>query len=267
MEQKWIDDFRTLARVRNFTKAALERNTTQPAFSRRIAQLEDWCGLPLFDRATQPISLTKAGAVFLKRAEKIHEEIQDTRRIMNVAGSHYKNALRLYTTNTIAVSFLYEWLEKEDFKNPFSLVIASVHGCMEAYKKGDADIVLIPQLPDLDLSDKHYDVVKNDYLRLYASAADTIQVENNVLTGDYLAYMPNTWLGKTITAYHQTMNLTVKSAPVCESASAEALLSLCKNGLGAAWLPDIMVRNDPDMTCIMPQYAVPYNIVCLRLTH
>ncbi|HEY5789464.1 MAG TPA: LysR family transcriptional regulator, partial [Gammaproteobacteria bacterium] len=40
MEFKLLEDFVCLARTGNFSRAAEERNVTQPAFSRRIRQLE-----------------------------------------------------------------------------------------------------------------------------------------------------------------------------------------------------------------------------------
>ncbi|MDD9877297.1 MAG: LysR family transcriptional regulator [Magnetovibrio sp.] len=36
MELTWLEDFIVLARTRHFSRAALERHVSQPAFSRRI---------------------------------------------------------------------------------------------------------------------------------------------------------------------------------------------------------------------------------------
>lgn len=261
MEQKWLDDFRALVRHGNFTRAAAERHTTQPAFSRRIVQLEEWCGLPLFNRTAQPVTLTDAGKIFQKRAEKIHEEIRDTQRIMQVAGSHYQNALKIYTTNTLATCYLHEWMSQEKLDGPFSLVIASVNGCIEAYHKGLVDIALIPDFHGDMQGDIR--IVRTDYLRLYTSQPDTITDHNGILDGDYLAYMPNTWFGRKIAAYAEATSLKFPAKPVCESASAEALLSLCRHGMGAAWLPDIMAADHNDLIAVFPHYAVSYDILCL----
>jgi DNA-binding transcriptional LysR family regulator len=42
VEIKWLEDFVTLAETSSFSRAAEIRNVTQPAFSRRIKQLETW---------------------------------------------------------------------------------------------------------------------------------------------------------------------------------------------------------------------------------
>lgn len=60
MSFKLIEDFLSLAKSKNFSRAAEERNVTQPAFSRRIQQLETWIGVPLVDRSTYPTKLTQA---------------------------------------------------------------------------------------------------------------------------------------------------------------------------------------------------------------
>lgn len=40
IETKWLYDFLTLEKCRNFSQAAIIRNVSQPAFSRRIRALE-----------------------------------------------------------------------------------------------------------------------------------------------------------------------------------------------------------------------------------
>jgi DNA-binding transcriptional LysR family regulator len=61
MELTWIDDFLALEHTRNFTRAADMRHTTQSAYSRRIARLEEWLGARLFDRDARPVALTPEG--------------------------------------------------------------------------------------------------------------------------------------------------------------------------------------------------------------
>ena len=53
MNLSWLDDFMSLAGSGNFSRAAEDRQMTQPAFSRRIRALEGWLGTELFDRSSQ----------------------------------------------------------------------------------------------------------------------------------------------------------------------------------------------------------------------
>ena len=45
IETKWLYDFLTLEKCRNFSQAAVSRNVSQPAFSRRIRALEQAIGV------------------------------------------------------------------------------------------------------------------------------------------------------------------------------------------------------------------------------
>ncbi len=56
IETKWLYDFLTLEKCRNFSQAAIIRNVSQPAFSRRIRALEHAVGVELFNRQVSPYS-------------------------------------------------------------------------------------------------------------------------------------------------------------------------------------------------------------------
>jgi len=62
----------------SFTKAAQKLNIAQPSLSQYILNLEQSVGITLFDRTTNPISLTYAGEVFAVKAReilKLHNEL------------------------------------------------------------------------------------------------------------------------------------------------------------------------------------------------
>ncbi|QQV78036.1 LysR family transcriptional regulator [Sphingomonas aliaeris] len=60
MQLEWLEDFLMLADERNFSRAAEQRNVTQPAFGRRIRSLEQWVGTPLFIRTKSGTDLSAA---------------------------------------------------------------------------------------------------------------------------------------------------------------------------------------------------------------
>ncbi|MBV9840413.1 MAG: LysR family transcriptional regulator [Sphingomonadaceae bacterium] len=60
-----------LAEEKNFTRAAERLGMTQPSLSRSIAELEQACGLRLFDRGRLGITLTAAGADLVADARQI----------------------------------------------------------------------------------------------------------------------------------------------------------------------------------------------------
>lgn len=61
----------TLSEFRNFSQAAEKIGISQPAFSKHIIGLENELGVKLFDRGTNPLSLTPAGEFFIEKARKM----------------------------------------------------------------------------------------------------------------------------------------------------------------------------------------------------
>lgn len=79
MDIRWLQDFLTVAETGNFTRAAEKRNTSQPAFSRRIQSLESWLGVELIDRSAFPTRLTAAGEHFRDSAADALQQLLDAR--------------------------------------------------------------------------------------------------------------------------------------------------------------------------------------------
>lgn len=63
-----VRSFEAAARNASFTRAAEELHVTTVAISRQVAVLEDYFGVPLFERLHQTLRLTKAGRDFLPSA-------------------------------------------------------------------------------------------------------------------------------------------------------------------------------------------------------
>lgn len=264
MEITWIEDFLALSELGNFTAAARRRATTQSAFSRRIQQLEDWLGAPLFVRTSRPTALTQAGIDFAARAAQLRDDMIDARRAVTARRSHYEQAARIYTTNTLAATVLPGWLEDAGLGR-YSIVVASVAGCLEALRQHRGDHALLPwfdtDLP-VDLDAKR---IARDQLSLMATqdCAAGIKLARGKLTGPLLAYTPGTLSGSRISELLESRSIRT-DVPVCESASAEALLALAQAGLGAAWLPGVLARNARNLVPLLPSLDIGYGIVHMR---
>ena len=63
--------FVAVAEQRSFTKAANQYYLSQTAVTQQVRALEETLGVQLLDRNSRPVSLTPAGAVFLKEAKAI----------------------------------------------------------------------------------------------------------------------------------------------------------------------------------------------------
>lgn len=106
-----LQAFIKVAELGSFSAAAEELFLTQPAVSKRIAQLEEELGVQLFDRIGHRISITEAGKTLLPGAARIIEEVKDTQRqVANLSGD-IRGALRIGTSHHIGLHRLPPFLK------------------------------------------------------------------------------------------------------------------------------------------------------------
>jgi DNA-binding transcriptional LysR family regulator len=246
MELAWIEDFLALAHTQNFTHAAAQRCTTQPAFSRRVRLLEEWLGVTLFQREMRPVQLTPSGEEFLRRAQRMREDILDARRIAMSSKSYYPKALRIYSTTAIAVGILPKWFKKTGDVN-FSILTSSTGGCLEALRQKRADQIFLPWFAsDVEDSQLRYKKIADDNLMLIESAHTDkrLAFKDKTLRGALMMYAPGTIFGQQIAAYMEKIKVVHDGDIMCESSSAETLLAFAKQGQGAAWVSQSLMDQN-----------------------
>lgn len=79
MDVRQLRYFVALAEELHFTRAAQREHIAQPALSQQIRHLELELGLPLVERTTRQVSLTRAGEVLLSRARRVLVELEAAR--------------------------------------------------------------------------------------------------------------------------------------------------------------------------------------------
>lgn len=88
MNTEELKTFIYLSKVKNFTLAAEKLRIAQSTVTNRISELEKEVGKRLFSRGSKTVTLTEAGEIFLRYAERILE-LQDTSiEEMNAISSH-----------------------------------------------------------------------------------------------------------------------------------------------------------------------------------
>ena len=105
-----IKTFLWVARMGGFRRAAEHLNLSQPAVSARIATLEEELRVPLFERDTKGLALTRNGAMLMSYAEQmlfVQEEIKA--RVANTA--EMDGLFRIGASETIAQSWLPDFLK------------------------------------------------------------------------------------------------------------------------------------------------------------
>lgn len=97
--------FEAAARHQSFTRSADELSLTQSAVGRQIACLEDYIGVPLFNRVKKRLSLTDIGQIYARQIRAHLERIeQDTLAAMSYRGAG--GVLEIAVTPTFATRWL-----------------------------------------------------------------------------------------------------------------------------------------------------------------
>ncbi|RWB67190.1 LysR family transcriptional regulator [Mesorhizobium sp.] len=90
-----VEAFLSVARHRNFRKAAAELRVTPSAISQAVRTLEARIGVALFLRTTRSVGLTEAGERFFARARPAFEELVAAAEIAREFGQRPTGLLRL----------------------------------------------------------------------------------------------------------------------------------------------------------------------------
>lgn len=248
MDIKWIEDFLSLASTRSFSRAAEQRNVTQPAFSRRIRALETWVGTQLVDRSTYPMTLTPAGKLFRDSSAEALRLLLDTRTMLNVQNTA-RNTLRITAGHSLALNFIPGWLQDVKSRQPgihARISAMDVHDSVLSLIEGDCDLLLCyhhPQLP-INLDPEQYD-------RLVLGTESVLPVSLAARSGGPAFALPGSKLQPSpslsyasASFFGRVVDLILARAPVrpClarqyESDMAELLKRMVLDGNGMAWLP------------------------------
>ena len=116
-ELKHFEYFLAVANHLSFTKAANEIRVAQPAISQQIKYLELVLGLPLFNRDNKKVSLTEAGLLFKKQAEKVLGLIDQTIDILEELKGLARGTVSIGMSSTVAAVLMADLTRQ--FKNQF----------------------------------------------------------------------------------------------------------------------------------------------------
>lgn len=108
--------FLVVSRTGNITRAAEQLHMSQPALSRRIAELEDEVAAPLFDRTGRRLTLTDRGMRFEAHAREMLEAYERMQRDMAEA----PEALTGMLERQLEAKVVFEYATLED--------LAKAHG-------------------------------------------------------------------------------------------------------------------------------------------
>ena len=257
MNLTWLEDFLALAASGNFSRAADERHMTQPAFSRRIRALEEWLGVALFDRTSQPATLTDAGRWFLDVAQETLTRVARIPDAARAVASSTSATLRFAATHALSLTFLPAWLrglEAHTPIGPIQLVSDVLQQCEALMQQGRAQFMLchaherVPgQLDPLAFKSL---TIGADAL-IPVSAPDARGEPRHTLEDarvPLLEYSAESGLGRLVRALRGPalggLRAGVRLEPVFTAHLATVLRTMALQGRGIAWLPRSLIDDD-----------------------
>lgn len=254
MDISLLDDFLELARELNFSRAAENRNLTQPAFSRRIKSLEDAIQTPLVRRTTRQVVLTPAGRVFQPRAEAVLRMMADAREEALKAAGREQRTLNLAATHALSYTFVPRWLIAVGGPaeiGTLNLVSDTHRQCVRLMKSGAVSFFISHSSPvgadDLPERQFHRHLIGRDRLvPLCAAGSDgralwTLGAEASDVP--FIAYAAASGL-HAILETHWEANGHPSLAPTMNSVLAATNLAMAKEGQGVAFLPHSLAEGD-----------------------
>jgi DNA-binding transcriptional LysR family regulator len=254
----WLEDFVALAATGNFSRAAEDRHSSQPAFSRRIRALEEWIGAELFDRSSQPAKLTEVGEWFTGVAQEL------IARVARVPGDAKKVAeassvtLRIASTHALSFTFLPRWLrslETNTTFGPVQLMSDVLQRCealmlqskvqfvlSHAHRKAQGALDAEPYRSarigeDLLIAVSAPDEEGNARYQLARRGESAVPV---------LQYTEESGLGRIMRAVIGRRLESVPAQAVFTAHLASVLRTMVLDGRGIAWLPQTLVEDDID---------------------
>jgi len=132
--------FEAAGRRLNFSLAADELNVTPGAVSRQIKVLEDFIGLPLFERGHREVRLTQAGEAYLSAITDAFDRIEAATR--RVTERRQRRSLHIWCSMTFAMRWLVPRLPAfhRDFPDRDVLFTTSLR--QVDFSSGDVDVAM-----------------------------------------------------------------------------------------------------------------------------
>lgn len=251
----WLKDFIVVTETSSFSAAASRRFTSQSALSRRIRQLEDYIGEPLFDRSTHKASLTQAGITFLPYARKTLTLLDDGVENAKLSSDNHLRTLKIASTHSLSLLFFPEWfreLESEVNASTIQLYSNTAKACIQQFQHREVDFY-ISYVARTQLSGGWWDgldakVIGQDALIpvLNRKKFHDTHTSQNYSDNRFplLAYSDDSGLGQILQNSELFSSQLSRYKPYLSSHNASVLKNLALNGCGVAWLPVSLIRNN-----------------------
>jgi DNA-binding transcriptional LysR family regulator len=256
METKWLEDFVSLAETRSFSRSALLRHVTQPAFSRRIQSLEAWAGTDLVDRSSYPTRLTAAGQVLYEQSLEMLQALQSTRAMLRAHTAAAQDVIEFAVPHTLALTFFPAWLSGlRESCGPIKsrLIALNVHDAVMRLVEGSCDLLIAYHHTSqpIQLDAARYEMlplgqeILSPYVKPGADGGPLFRLPGSAAHPlPFLGFAPGAYMGRAVEQVLKASAAPVHLDRIYETDMSESLKAMALEGHGIAFLPASAVRSE-----------------------
>lgn len=249
MDTDWLVDFLSVIESGSFTKAANSRNVSQPAFSRRIQTLENWIGVPLFERGIHKVTLTAAGEIFRTQAQEMIELVNVSRTRALAASTRSRNSVQLVCTHTLSFTLVPSLLQRllRDFTDQPAVTISActMADCVRSIRDGNSSFIVYHYHGehDCDFGGKRLRSldIGSEWLTLVCRA-DVYDALGPAEPLPFIQYGDESAFKKIV--HENPVRLDRLVAEVYRATLAQTVATAVHNGIGAAYCLRSLVLED-----------------------
>jgi LysR family transcriptional regulator, hypochlorite-specific transcription factor HypT len=280
MDTRWLDDLVALAEASTLTEAAQLRAITQPAFSRRVQQIESWLGIPVLDRSRRPARVAPA---ILRKIEELKALSSDLRHLrMDVREwEAAQRRIPVAAQHTISMGLLPRFIARLQETQPalsIRLRSANRDDCYTLLMTRQVKIMVAYEIDGFPIAPEEALIEKtelgDDKLCSVATPAIASVLISQRKKGPVLpiisfpadSFFGEVFMRRVFPQIQSQYQLRV----ACETALVPAALAMALEGAGVAWLPRSLCESNLRSgrlvqldKLIMP---IPMRIVCVRTT-
>jgi len=279
MRLDWLDDIVAIIEADTMGEAAKMRLLTQPAFSRRIAALENILGFVIVDRAHRPARPSNAILEHENRIRELASSLKILMADLKREGTQGSNRIVIAGQHAITTSHAAQIVKSlaSERKVRVRLRSANADECHAMLLTRQADLILTYRIGDerprnsSEFTQELF-VGSEDLIPVFKSLKacdDTIADFKGELP--IITYPADVFLGKVFNTHILSkIDQSINILPVAETALTIAALQLCKASVGVAWIPaslalsEIALGNVIDLQDRLP--SVKMNLVATRLS-
>lgn len=243
---------------------------TQPAFSRRIRALEEWIGADLFNRSTQPATLTDTGIWFENVAKEMLAKaarIPGEAKAFNEANS---NTLRIASTHALSFTFMPTWLRGLESKitiGQIQLVSDVMQHCESLLLESKVQFLLTHANRNvkgaLDQANYPFVTVGRDALIPVSSPLKngsplfTLNKATAKNPIKLLSYSEESGIGRIVKELHNSLSDKLPTQHVFRAHLASVLKTMVLDHRGIAWLPQSLIKEELEQKLLVE--AAPHD--------